>query len=77
MPNENRFRVINWPLMVELQADFETFRELKKEIKRMGHFSAETPFDQLQSTPHVYSWYQTNQAMVMLLSNHTVQVQTK
>lgn len=74
-PGQNRFYSIReWPLKADLEDALKTFRKLKQELKGNGIFEAETPFNRSKLPPHLYTWFQTNEAMVMLLSNQTVQV---
>lgn len=53
---------------------FKKFRQLKQELKVRGYYEAETPFHRTKPPPYLYTWFQTSEAMVMLLSNQTFQV---
>lgn len=74
-PGQTRFHGIREShLKPDVNDALKTFRELKKELKVNGYFEAETPFNRSKLPPYLYTWFQTNEAMIMLLSNQTVQV---
>lgn len=43
------------------------------DLRINGIFEAETPYNRTTS-PHLYAWFQTSEAMIMLLSNDSIQV---
>lgn len=47
--------------------------ELENEIMINGYFEAETTFNRFKLT-HLHTWFESNEAMVMFLSNNTIQV---
>lgn len=47
--------------------------ELEDRLVQNGKYDAATPHNR-SNLPHLITWFQTNEAMVMFLSNHTVQV---
>lgn len=74
-PGQNRFHDIHeWPANSELKDALIKFRELKQELNGNGHFEAEKSFNRSKLPPYLYTWFQTREAMVMLLSNQTLQV---
>lgn len=71
-PGHEWFQELN-EVLAKSDEELRKFRELKHELKKVGHFEAETPFNRANS-PHLYTWFQTNEAIIMLLSNKTFQV---
>lgn len=62
------------PIETGVKENLEQFHILKRQMHQAsGAFQAETSYDR-SKTPHLYMWFQTNEAMVMLLSNCTLQV---
>lgn len=49
------------------------FSELAERLVKNGNYDVETAYNR-SKLPHLITWFQTDEAMVMLLSNHTVQV---
>lgn len=49
------------------------FNDLEKRLVKNGIYKVETPYNRVK-LPHLITWFQTDEAMVMLLSNHSVQV---
>lgn len=75
VPGQDRlYNIHEWPQTSELKDAFVKFRKLKQELKGNGHFDAETPYNRFKLPPYLYTWFQTREAMVMLLSNQTFQV---
>lgn len=57
----------------DMQKYSERFVEQEKRMNRNGCFEVATLYER-QTSPHLLTWFQTDDAMIMLLSNHTVQV---
>lgn len=74
-PGDERFHEISSEASDEsgLKEDIDTFFTSEQKLKENGRFEAETRYIPAKS-PHLISWYQTNEAMIMLLSNHIIQV---
>lgn len=56
-----------------LDMELQKFYEFEGLLKKNGLFTPETTYCQRRTT-YVYTWMQTDQAIVMLLSNNTIQV---
>lgn len=56
-----------------LQKYLDKLIALENQIVGNGHFEAETTYNRL-ALPHLHFWFETNEAMVMFLSNNTIQV---
>lgn len=61
------------PFDKDTQKYLMRFDEFEKRLKRNGCFEEATSYDR-KNSPRLLTWFQTNAAMVMLLSNNTVQV---
>lgn len=77
--NRFAFSIRNWTVSSTGHLQFKTFEhdtkfsEMRDRLVQNGTFVAETEHNRWK-LPHLVTWFQTDEAILMYLSNHTVQV---
>lgn len=71
--DEQFYDVLDKPYQPELAAVLDIFKAAEQNVWKNGHFEAETRYIRTES-PHLLTWFRTDEATVMLLSNYNIQV---